>query len=54
MLRMVPQIFIVVFRTKQLGSAVALKEVYARVRLFLPSCVEAVRACASAGPRLAI
>jgi hypothetical protein len=49
-----PQIFIVVFRTKQLGLAVALPEVYPCTRPFLRACAEeAVRACGLAGPRSA-
>ena len=49
-----PQIFVVVFRTKQLGLAVALPEVYPCTRLFLRACAEeAVRACGLARPRLA-
>ena len=44
-----PQIFVVVFRTKQLGSAVALKEVYACVRLFLRARVRGSRACLRLG-----
>ena len=51
-----PQIFIVVFRTKQLGLAVALPEVYPCTRPFLRARVpaeEAVRACGLAGPHSA-